>query len=129
MNEHPKNQDEVKSPEQHPGLSFVQQMEYANAMITAAQKRNEFAQNMGGGSFEGFAIKGQYSDDNRSEYDRLGVEFEKAREAFDNQVPDKIAFIKQLKRVNEKDLAKQIETMFRSQTGFTSRVKKIFKRE
>lgn len=119
---------EIKPEQNNNGqerVSFSDQINLAREMLAYADERNKFAQNMGGGDFEGFATVGQHVGDNRAKYDDLHQEFEKNREAFDIAVPDKKAFVKKLRSMNETELADAVASMFRVKEGFFG---KLFKK-
>ena len=107
------------------GVSFSEQINLAREMLAYADERNKFAQNMGGGDFEGFATVGQHVGDNRAKYDALHQEFEKNRKAFDTAVLDKKAFVKKLRSMNETELADAVARMFRVKEGLFG---KLFKK-
>ncbi len=106
------------------GVSFSEQINLAREMLAYADERNKFAQNMGGGDFEGFATVGQHVEDNRTKYDTLHQEFEKNRKAFDTAVLDKKIFVKKLRSMNETELADAVASMFGVKEGFFG---KLFK--
>jgi hypothetical protein len=119
---------EIKSEQNNngqEGVSFSDQINLAREMLACADERNKFAQNMGGGDFEGFATVGQYAGDNRAKYDSLHQEFEKNRKAFDSAVSDKKAFVKKLGSLNETELADAVASMFRVKEGIFA---KLFKK-
>jgi hypothetical protein len=122
MRNEPKPQSNNEGQE---GVSFTGQMHLAQEMLAYADERNKFAQNMGGGDFEGFATVGQHIGDNRAKYDALHTEFEKYRTDFDRAVPDKKAFVKKLRSMNENELADAVATMFGVREGLFG---KLFKR-
>ena len=106
-------------------VSFSEQINLAREMLAYADERNKFAQNMGGGDFEGFATVGQHVEDNRAKYDALHQEFEKNRKVFDTAVLDKKAFVKKLRSMNETELADAVASMFGVKEGFFG---KLFKK-
>lgn len=70
------------------------------------------------GDFEGFATVGQHVGDNRAKYDTLHQEYEKFRAEFDTAVPDKKAFVKKLRSMNETELADAVASMFGVKESF-----------
>jgi hypothetical protein len=107
------------------GAPFTEQLHLAQEMLAYANERNKFAQNVGGGDFEGFATIGQHVGDNRKKYDDLHKEFEKYRKDFDEAVPDKKAFVKKLRSMNENELADAVASMFRVRESL---FRKLFRR-
>ena len=107
------------------GVPFSEQINLAREMLAYADERNKFAQNMGGGDFEGFATVGQHVGDNRAKYDALHQEYEKFRAEFDTAVPDKKAFVKKLRSMNENELADAVASMFGVKESFFG---KLFKK-
>ena len=107
------------------GISFNEQLPLAQEMLAYANERNTFAQNMGGGDFEGFAAVSQHVGDNRSKYDALQQKFEEFRKAFDEAVLDKKAFVKKLHSINENELADAVASMFSIREGLFG---KLFKK-
>jgi hypothetical protein len=122
MENEPKPESNNGGPE---GVPFTEQLHLAKEMLAFADERNKFAQNMGGGDFEGFATVGQHVDDNRVKYDALNQEYEKFRADFDAAVPDKKAFVKKLRSMNENELADAVAMMFGVREGFFG---KLFKK-
>lgn len=106
-------------------VPFSEQVNLAREMLAYAEERNAFAQNMGGGDFEGFATVGQHVGDSRAKYDALHQKYEEYRKSFDHATPDKTAFVKKLRSMNENELADAVASMFRVKEGFFG---KLFKK-
>jgi hypothetical protein len=116
-----KPSDEIRQE----SISFSDQIDIARKMLARADERNRFAQDMGGGDFEGFARYGQYEGNNRAKYDALCQEFELYRKRFDEVVSDRKAFVKKLRSVGENELADAFAQMFRVKESL---IGKLFKR-
>lgn len=119
------NKPKLDLPNKQENVSFGEQLHLAQEMLSYANERNKFAQNTGGGDFEGFAAVGQHVWDNRAKYDALHQEFEKFRQKFDASVPDKKAFVKKLRSMNENELADAVASIFGVKEGFFG---KLFKK-
>lgn len=107
------NSPEIKLKKDSESVSFKEQLDLAQKMLEYADERNRFAQNMGGGDFEGFATVGQHIGNNKTQYDTLHEKFEEFRSKFDDAVQDKSTFVKKLRSMNDDKLADAIVSMFR----------------
>ena len=113
--------DETPPEEQHEiPLTFEEQIALADVLRNAVNNRNQYIRGQGG--FDTFAEVGQHFNNSRAEYERMEDVVTQARADFDQKVPDKNEFVRQLKDERNEELASLIARMFGVKTGFFSRI-------
>lgn len=91
-------------------VSFEDAFLLAKALLDAVKARNKYTDGFGG--FDDFADVHQHVGNRREVYDGLVSAYNDARKAFDDQVKNKLGFVKKLEEHGDTELAKSIRAMF-----------------
>lgn len=124
--EQPPNLENTHGGSAERELPLGEKLALAEALFNANEIRNRFVKGHGG-DFDTFAESWANLPEVREVYDDLANKALEARKALDEAIPDKTAFVEQLKNAGRDDYADRIASIFGvSRGGFVSRLRKKF---